>query len=246
MSFLVHRSVVLACAGVFASSASAFTITGGDVDTFANATSGKQGSSSGVVTDDPAPTPVTAGGLSASAATAVAGPVPPGQLSTLPGTSGISTGSATSIVDATVTDAIGISLSSSSSFASLDGGSYSANATASFAIDFTVDQPTEFDVLGTYNVDPGDILWQLRLLGGPGSFLINNATDTADAGDINESGVLQPGFDYRLIGNVGSNDSGTAPAGEFSTLAATFIVPEPASVALLAAGLGLVVLRRRD
>ena len=88
------------------------------------------------------------------------------------------------------------------SFANLEGGIYQGFATASFEIEFTVPASVDYDVAGTFNIDPDDVLWSLQLSDGPGGFLVNNATEAADVGNFREFGTLQPVFTYTLKGSV--------------------------------------------
>jgi hypothetical protein len=255
-NYLSILAVVSALSAAPLVSANVFTITGGTVDSRATATSGKQGSSSGVVLIDPSPTSIVVGGISVSSTTAVAGPVAPGALVTLPGTSGVSTGMGTATVNTTMADVIDLSLSASNHFASLDGGVYQGFGRASSRIDFTVPETVDYSLSGSFDVDPQDLLWKLQLSGGSGSFLFNNATESADSGVFFLTGTLQPGITYSLNSSVSIADTISEGSGviSLSQIDATFaldtglnVIPEPSSMAFWGAfGIAFLVFNRRQ
>ena len=248
---------VLSLATASAVEANSFMFSSGSVDTRATAVSGKRGSSSGAIIDDPAAISASAGVITTSDALAVAGPVPAGLLVTLPGTAGIASGTGVASLDARSSDLLGIFVSASNEFINLDGGLYQGSASAEAIVRFSVSAPVDYTLSGIFSVDPEDVVWKLQLKDGPDGFLFNNSTVSADAGNFLHTGTLQPGFTYQLQSNVSILDTLESGAGVVSSssllaelqLDVLTVIPEPSSAAFLAASavllLGISRRRRR-
>ena len=179
------------------SPARSITIDSAGADTFTNATSARAASTSGTITDDPAPTVGTAGVLTSNAQ-AKAGPIDPETgVPNKPGTLGVSTASADATL--TITDAgalIDADLLAEVDFHTMDEGNYTADSQAEFDVVFSVPVDTPFKITGSYEVDDEDTTWKLQLEGSgsaPG-FLINHVSE-ADAlsGPLSVSGTLLAG-----------------------------------------------------
>lgn len=245
-SFKTFGSLI--CSWVVAVNASGLTLIDGSVDTSATSTSGKLGSASGAIIDNPDATTVVDGAVSTSSASATAGPIPPGNSTSLPGTDGIASTFADASIDATLEGILAIDLTTFNNFEDLDGGLYQGLGSATFDIQFTVPTEVDYTFIGSFQIDPENVLWKIQLKNGPGAFLINNATRTEDAGSIDLTGTLEPGYTYTLEGSVAVSDTlNNASDGiqSLSTFSTTLTVPEPASLTLLACGLAVATRRRR-
>ncbi len=193
---------------VASSSLASVVIVSGSVDTFANGTVGKLGSTSGLITDDPAALSGTSGTIRRTSSVA-GGPVPPGDLPTLPGTSASFVANALA-VEEFVSDANGTlvrqSASVSNSFANLDGGSAGANAQALTRTTFSVSVNTPYTLTGTAAFDNEDVSGSVRLNNAIGIAI--RSVFVAQNGSFSFSGTLTPST-YSL----NSNCNVTATAG---------------------------------
>ena len=174
----------------------AVTVSDGWVDTRAAATVGNQGSSSGAQTDDPAVANGT-GGVLTQTANVIAGPVAPGDLPTLPGTDRVISATSRAEVDYTVPGGISTALNLDFVEEASGTGGYSTNGIADARVEFDVDEPTDYELTGSYDVFESDPVWRLQLIG-VGGALVNAATESGTSGDFTRSGTLQPGVSYVL------------------------------------------------
>ncbi|MDX2200509.1 MAG: hypothetical protein SF069_16260 [Phycisphaerae bacterium] len=174
------------------------TVTLGDVDTTCTALSGRQGSTTGNIIDDPAPMSTLNGAVS-SIAQAVAGPVPPGLLPTTPGTTGVVTVDANASLAFERTGSefvIDIGSSLTTDIDMMDGGTYLGSAAGGVEVRFTLDTNATYELVGNVAFDDeatssflfitGGTLGNLVVRGGPGG-----------NGPIDLAGVMGPG-DYRI------------------------------------------------
>ena len=84
-------------------------------------------------------------------------------------------------------------------------GTYATNGLSDFSTQFTVDEPTDYELTGSYNVFPEDPVWKLQLIGASGA-LVNASTEGgATSGTFNISGTLLPGTTYQLTATVSAN-----------------------------------------
>lgn len=174
----------------------AVTITSGSVDVRATAVSGRLGSSSGVMQQDPPPLLGTVGLLNTTAGV-VAGPVAPGEIPSLPGTAGVVTVNAEAWIEYIRTGGelvIDASAAESSSFVNMDGGSYVGSGLAIFSTEFTVSADTPYSLTGTAAFDDEDPTAFFRLAGGTLGNIVA-ILGASGNGPIASAGTLPPG-DY--------------------------------------------------
>lgn len=186
------RGLLLGLLYAASANAGVIVVTSGLVDTSATTISGRAGSVEGPnVTDPPAIDGVM--GIVQSLAQSVAGPVPPANppSPSLPGTDGVvsAEGLASLVFEPDGCDlSINASLSVWNDFHDLDGGTYLAQADATFAVEFIVERPTAFALTGQTAWDDEDVLTILRLDGettGLHAFIITN-------GPLSVTGTLPP------------------------------------------------------
>jgi hypothetical protein len=243
-------TLALAVAFAFVTTAArAVVIVSGEVDIFANASSGKAGSSSGVISESPDPLAGTSGTI-AQIGNVTAGPVAPGALPTLPGTDGVVQANASSSLQfvgpAANVHKIVTAVSVGNNFSSMDGGIYAGNAQAIYSTEFSVAVATPYTITGNYVVDDENLGWKLQL-SGPGGFLLNDITAPLDADVISESGTLQPNTTYTLSAQVAVSEtiSGSGSFSESGFINATAFIPTPSTALCGAAMTGLMLVRRR-
>ena len=174
----------------------AVTVTSGWVDAFSNGTVGRQGSTSGANVDDPPQLQGTSGIVTLSAQSA-GGPVPPGQLVTLPGTAA-SHMERSSVYqwfegDGSVYLRITQRGSVSNSLMNMDGAGLSANSNAGAVsrVAFTVSVATPYTLTGSLALDDQDAAGFVRLTNAIGIAIYFRVV--ANNGDFSTSGVLNPG-----------------------------------------------------
>jgi hypothetical protein len=188
---LIERGLVVSAAG-------GVIVTVGEVDAMAQGLSGRAGSSSGSVVDDPDLVSGTSGRLELHPGIA-AGPVPPGGSPSTPGTTGVVTATADSVLEFVPTGtelAIDLLTHCESSIMHMDGGTYQATASAGIQLRFTVDTPTPFRLTGALAFDDESATSVAHFSGGNlGNILIRSGL--AGNGPVNVEGVLGPG-QYQL------------------------------------------------
>ena len=185
-------------------STAAVSFVDGVVDTRAVSTVGNQGSSSGVETDNPPAINGNSGVLSQSAS-ASAGPVAPGAVITLPGTTRVLRAESMSQIDFNEPNGVSGNVFLGFYEDATGLGTYATNGVSDFSTQFTVDEPTDYELMGSYNVFPEDPVWKLQLIGASG-VLVNASTEGgATSGTFNFSGTLLPGTTYQLTATVSAN-----------------------------------------
>ncbi len=238
---------LVAVVGLTSSVSASVIVNTGTADTFTQALSGRAGSLVGPLTDDPVPSSGTSG-VVASLAAISAGPVPadPELPVSFPGTTGIASANASASLDFTPVAGqftIAAALATSNVFQNMDGGTYLANAAASFSVTFSVSVATPFTLSGVAGFNLQDALSNLRLVGPFGTYA---AVSAAGNGAFSFSGVLDPGdYTFDAFAGVGETTGGSAVSfGETGGVSATLtIVPTPGAATLL--GLGALGLARR-
>jgi hypothetical protein len=196
-----------ALAIVAAAQAGTVRIPNATYGTFVTTLVGRQGSvagpdSSGVGPIGGAIPP--AGGTFGAQSYSSVGPVEPGLIVSLPGTSAIATSSASASITATpsplsapASTTIDISVIASQSVVMMDGGSYISDGGGTFSVDVTVDEPTSYTLTGTLALDSEDPLAYVQFVGQP-VFITPGGN-----GPLSVSGVLAPGT-YTLRGFTSS------------------------------------------
>ena len=158
--------------GMVASAVGSVTVISASVDAFANGSVGREGSSTGPLVDDPpqidgnAAVLTADGGTLAISAMTGGGPVAPGMLVTLPGTTAVFT----AIADASLEVLAGPDgmlivqrALTSNSFDQMDGGGGTAGGNANARIRFSVSAPTTYTLSGFANFDDEDVSGSVRL-----------------------------------------------------------------------------------
>ncbi len=171
---------------------------------YVNTLVGRQGSVGGPAPfgEGPVNSPVSAlGGSFGTSLHSGVGPVPPGEIVSLPGTTAVADASNSTLVNVSpapgVTN-VHITINNSVSVVGMDGGSYLAVAGGGFSVTFEVTQTTNYTLTGTLAMDTEDVLAFLQMIGQP-IFITPGGN-----GPINISGTLAPGT-YVLRGNTESN-----------------------------------------
>ncbi len=165
-------AIALVGPGAVASAVGSVTVISASVDAVANGSVGRQGSSTGPLVDDPpqldgnAAVLTANGGTLAISASVGGGPVGPGEIITLPGTTAVFT----ALGDASLEVLAGPSgmliaqrATTSNSFAFMDGGVGTAGGTANARIRFSVSAPTTYTLSGFANFDDEDVSGSVRL-----------------------------------------------------------------------------------
>ncbi len=206
----------------------AITITSGAVNAFANGTVGRAGSTTGLITDDPAEVAGTSGTLTLGASVA-GGPVAPGDIPSLPGTAA-SFMCDMSASEQWVGDANGVIItqhfSAVSSIINMDGGVAGTNANGYTRCTFTVSTPTPYTLTGTAAFDDEDAAGSIRL--GTIFFAIHFLT-RAQNGDFSFSGTLNPGtYTFNSNANIAESiGGGTGGFGESGSYSAVLTLGTP-------------------
>jgi hypothetical protein len=175
--------------------------------TFVTTLVGRQGSVAGPDSSGVGPiggaVPPAGGTFGASSDSSV-GPVAPGLIVSLPGTTAIATSNASTFITVTpsplsapASTTIDISVIASQSVIMMDGGSYLSDGGGTFSVDVTVDEPTSYTLTGTLAMDSEDPLAYLQFVGQP-VFIT-----PAGNGPLSVSGELAPGT-YTLRGFTSS------------------------------------------
>jgi hypothetical protein len=131
-----------------------------------------------------------AGGTFGTSIVRSVGPVQPGQIVSLPGTTAIATSSSASRIIVTpgpTSTVIDLDIVNNQSVVLMDGGSYIAQGGGMFNMVFSVDQPTPYTLTGTLAMDTEDAVAYVQMVGQP--IFITPAGN----GPVNVSGVLAPG-----------------------------------------------------
>jgi hypothetical protein len=178
------------------SSLGVITVTTGYVDCMSNGVVGRMGSNSGNNIDDPPQLNGTSGVLTLAAQSS-GGPVPPGPLTTLPGTNAQHLESA-SVLQRFQGDGSTYLIVTqigqfNNSLMDMDGAGLSAssNAVGVCRMTFTVTTPTPYTLTGTINLDDQDVSGTVRLTNAIGIAIYLRAV--ANNGTFSTSGVLNPG-----------------------------------------------------
>ncbi|MGE3180187.1 MAG: hypothetical protein AB7N71_01030 [Phycisphaerae bacterium] len=173
-------------------------VTFGEIDASTRAISGRLGSTSGDLVNDPPPS----GGLNGAHElhpVIVAGPILPGDLPTLPGTECVVTSSSDVTLEYIRTGselAIHVTTACDTVFDNMDGGNFLAATNAFADVRFVVDVDTPFDILGDIAFDAEEISSFVQFSGGT---LGNIVAEFGSAGNgpYQVFGILPPGA-YRL------------------------------------------------
>ncbi|MFO0832895.1 MAG: hypothetical protein U0637_13770 [Phycisphaerales bacterium] len=143
--------------------------------------------------------PATGGVFGDTLATG-AGPVQPGEIVSLPGTTAIASAHASAqvaVTPLTSSTTVHLTVTSDQSVMFMDGGSYLAVGGGDFSVTFTVDQTTSYSLTGTLAMDTEDVLAFVQFIGQP-VFITPGGN-----GPVNITGTLAPGT-YTLRGNTES------------------------------------------
>jgi hypothetical protein len=220
MQMCVRRlGVFIAAAGACSHAFATITVTLGNVDVATSASVGRQGSSTGPLLDDPAQLNGTSGVLTLAAAVA-GGPVAPGDLPTLPGTSASCRANAT-IRQEFISGSNGLIIvqrgSISNGFDNMDNCVGTAGGSAASRSTFTLTAATPYTLSGIAAFDNEDVSGFVRLNTALG--LAIRSVFVAQNGPFSFTGTLNPGT-YQFNSNCNANaivgNAGVGPTGSFS------------------------------
>ncbi len=248
-----HSWLVLGCtlvAVLFSAArtgSAAVIVTSSVIDSFAQALSGRNGSTDGPNVDNPAPTGGTYGAFG-STAFVTAGPIPldPDNFS-FPGTTGVATGQANASLTVSQVGGQTImsgSLNANATHVNRDNGSYLGHGENYFSVSFTLTEDTPFVMSGISSWHADDSAALIRIIN---SSVILIGPKDGDPHPFLEVGVLPPGdYEFTTNSNVNLSGGGTGDDSETSSIIATLtLAPEPASLGMIAAGALAVCGRRR-